>query len=77
MRSPGQQRKIESLQAAYEDVGSRLRYTWRPLLKKGRFYPRATYESYIDKGILTVEGWRSLGDPGIGKPAISVKDRSI
>ena len=75
--------KIESLQAAYEDAGSRLRYT-ETIVKEKKIFITDTYESYVGKEFLTAERLEELrrilesGEAGNISEAIEVyKNRNM
>ena len=74
--------KIESLQAAYEDAGSRLRYT-ETIVKEKKIFITDTYESYVGKEFLTAERLEELrrilesGEAGNISEAIEVYKNRI
>ena len=75
--------KIESLQAAYEDAGSRLRYT-ETIVKEKKIFITDTYEIYVGKEFLTAERLEELrrilesGEAGNISEAIEVyKNRNM
>ena len=75
--------KSESLQAAYEDAGSRLRYT-ETIVKEKKIFITDTYESYVGKEFLTAERLEELrrilesGEAGNISEAIEVyKNRNM